>query len=198
MNWNNGVNTHPMKWRPRLKVWKSSNNVFDPKKMCATSYGWWQYFGKINGKTVFNNYCYSPATSRHQEELKAVLKKLKIKIDVVLSTQDGLHRVDRSWIEDEYKTLFLDQWRLENEKLHPRTAEKLRDAVKATEERIAKLKAIGLKVSGARLKLLKKQSSKAGAIDLQRRIEFRKEKAKEAKILRDMSKNLLEGSWKNS
>lgn len=45
---NNGVNTNGLRWRPRLKVWKSSNNVFDPEMMEAHSYGWWCYFRVIN------------------------------------------------------------------------------------------------------------------------------------------------------
>lgn len=57
-----------MRWYKRLEVFKTSNNVYDPKNREAWSYDWWQYVREINGIIVFNDYSYSASTRKHQNE----------------------------------------------------------------------------------------------------------------------------------
>lgn len=86
-----------MRYYPRLKVYKNTNNTnyFDPQTMEATSYNWWVYLKRINGKLIFNNYSYSNSTCKHQNHLWSVLNALNIKPDLVVYQRESLsHGVD--------------------------------------------------------------------------------------------------------
>lgn len=82
-----------MKYYKRLKVYKNSTGscVFDPHNMIATSYGWWAFLKQIGPFTVFNNYKYSPTTSRHQRQVKLMLDKHGIEVDLWVSTYNHLN-----------------------------------------------------------------------------------------------------------
>lgn len=56
----------------------------------ATSYGHWCFVKRINGKVVFNNYTYSKTTSKHQWEIRYLLKELGIKIDHEVNFRQSL------------------------------------------------------------------------------------------------------------
>src|SRR5277367_2567847 len=79
-----------MHWFKRLKVFKASNNYFDPSTIEAYSYDWWQYVKVIKGKLVFNNYNYSMSTNRHQSDMARLLGQLGLEIDLTVYTHAGL------------------------------------------------------------------------------------------------------------
>lgn len=196
---NNGVNTHGLRWRPRLKVWKSSNNVFDPETMHAKSYGWWTYFTVIKGLKVFNAHYYSSATRCHQNELRAVLKKLRIKIDVEVDTKKSLDRVSdlREAVKDLYVELFCEEikasrstrkdaraqrWRL-------RRLKELRKSIQAFERLV--------RVSKRAVREFKAQAVKADADALSSKRLAREYERDAAAKRKTEAKELLNSSWIN-
>jgi hypothetical protein len=84
------VSDGAMKHYVRLNMYKASNVTFDPSKIAATSYGWWEFVKVIRGKVVFNNYPYSRSTQGHQMKVRALMRKLRIKVDVVVSFPESL------------------------------------------------------------------------------------------------------------
>lgn len=78
-----------MNYKPRLKVYKckSGKNVFNPETFEATSYDWWVYVKKIKNTIVFNDYNYSVTTTKHQWEMKSLLKELYGKLNIVYTIQ---------------------------------------------------------------------------------------------------------------
>jgi hypothetical protein len=104
--WN--ANPSPgFKWRPRKEVWEDGvNNVFDPSLIEARSYRWWTYVAKIKGKVVFNNYPYSHSTVNHQRNMRALLKKLKIKIDFEVSMPQSLTSFYAESLPRQYREMF--------------------------------------------------------------------------------------------
>ena len=52
---------------------KSSNFEFDLNSTTATSYDWWIFVTKENGKVIFNNYSYSVSTRKHQSKAWRIL-----------------------------------------------------------------------------------------------------------------------------
>lgn len=85
-----------MKHFKRANIYKNStgSNKFDLNKYEAYSYDWWCFFRKINGKNVFNNYFYSPSTSRHQANVRSLLRELGIQIDLEVACPAGLQSLD--------------------------------------------------------------------------------------------------------
>lgn len=82
-----------MKYYSRLKVYKARNVKFDPGNMIATSYQWWEFVKRINGKIVFNDYRYSPSTGRHQSKVGRVLSDLGVKVDLYIESPQGLQNL---------------------------------------------------------------------------------------------------------
>lgn len=74
----------------RTQIYKGPNVTFDPKTKKAYSYGWWLFLAEIEGVLVFNNYSYSPSTTKHQYKLRALLRQLNIKIDIEMPIHGGL------------------------------------------------------------------------------------------------------------
>jgi hypothetical protein len=72
--------------------WRNSTgtNKFNPTSVSAFSYDWWQYVAIIDGLVVFNTYRYSNTTSRHQSEMRRLLDKLGVNIDIEVSIGHGL------------------------------------------------------------------------------------------------------------
>lgn len=70
-----------MKYRPRLKIYKSSTgkNTFNPQTNQAHSYDWWLYVTPFKMKhggeiLLFNNHNYSMTTNGHQSETSSLLE----------------------------------------------------------------------------------------------------------------------------
>jgi hypothetical protein len=76
--------SNTLKWRPRLKIWKSGALLWDPEREEAWSYNWC-FAKRINGKMVFNEYRYSNTTTRHQSEIHSFFRSHKIKIDLTVN-----------------------------------------------------------------------------------------------------------------
>lgn len=116
--WNTGENTsgRPMTWRPRKKLYTTTNNTYDPSTREAYSYEWC-YLRVIGGKNVFNDYYYSAATRCHQRELRELLKKLRIKIHITVNTRESLFSLNNA-LNGMYTLLY--QAHIHNENLHTR------------------------------------------------------------------------------
>ena len=94
-----------MKYYKRLKVYKSSNNLFNPETMEAHSYSWWKYVQRWDNKVFFNWHSYSNSTCRHQWKTNRVLHDLNIKTYSVY-TRESLNM----YLEDFRKDLVLSEY----------------------------------------------------------------------------------------
>ncbi len=83
-----------MRYYSKLNVYKASNVLFNPTDTTALSYGWWLFVKKIKGKTVFNNYNYSPTTIKHQYKTRRLLESLGIPIDATIEAPQGLQAIE--------------------------------------------------------------------------------------------------------
>lgn len=72
-----------MKYYKRLKLYKTSNCVFNPETMHATSYKWYDLLKMINGKVVLNTYRYSVSTGKHIRDVRGMLYKLNIPYETI-------------------------------------------------------------------------------------------------------------------
>lgn len=80
-------------FRPRLKLYSFENDArvtFCPIEMVATSYHWWVFVRRINGKIVFNAGKYSKTTSTHQYTVAKFLSAHNIHVDLVIFTKLSL------------------------------------------------------------------------------------------------------------
>lgn len=97
-----------IKYYERKNIYKNSNgtNTFNPETCEALSYGWWVYVKRINGKVVFNNHSYSVTTSKHQGEMRRLLRELDIEIDLFIEAPNGLQELDSRHLELEKSKAF--------------------------------------------------------------------------------------------
>jgi len=107
-----------MKYFTRLNVFKGSNVCFNPETLEATSYDWWFFVKKINGKLVFNDYRYSNSTRRHQRNVQSLLNQLGIKINLYVNQRESLS----SGIKVSH--LYEDLFRMEIHNANPKTRKK--------------------------------------------------------------------------
>ena len=84
-----------MKYYKRLKVYKTSNCVFNPETMHATSYRWYDLLKMINGKVVLNTYRYSTSTGKHIRDVQGVLHNLGVNYETIEAPQ-GLQRLEEA------------------------------------------------------------------------------------------------------
>lgn len=99
-----------MKFSKKRNQYEASNVSFSQVEMKALSYGWWQFVALVGDKVVFNNYSYSPSTSKHQYKVRQLLCDLGIKVDFIVHSHTGLQHSE--WqneyakeIDDKIKTL---------------------------------------------------------------------------------------------
>lgn len=170
------------KFRPRLGIWTDGqNNKFDPDAFEATSYQWWTYVCKINGKVVFNNYPYSNTTQNHQRNMRALLKKLRIKIDVEVSMRQSLSGFYSNSLPTQYAELFKIEVESQRAKkdgvfveCHQKYYKTRAKACEAIRESIKACRQLGAKFSRAEIKALK---AEVKAKDVKRLEDARKEAA---------------------
>lgn len=93
-----------MKHFKRANIYKASNVSFNPETNEAYSYDWWCFVKRVNGKTVFNKYNYSPSTIKHQYKVRDLLRDLDIKIDLEVECPSGLHSNEASLSCDKHYT----------------------------------------------------------------------------------------------
>lgn len=73
-------------------LFKSSNLTFDPSKISAHSYAWWEFVRVLKGKVVFNEYKYSVTTAKHQRTIRNLMSELGIEIDLKVNVRESLSR----------------------------------------------------------------------------------------------------------
>lgn len=77
-------------YKPRKKIYESTNVYFDPETCQAYSYDWWRFVDKIDGLVIFNSYSYSRTTQKHQYKVRRLLAELNIKINIEVDAGCGL------------------------------------------------------------------------------------------------------------
>lgn len=136
-----------MKHMKRANIYKNStgSNVFNPDKIEAWSYQWWQYVKKEGKLVIFNDYNYSQSTNQHQSATKDLMKQLKIKVDLIVFSRKGLQ--SNEWREEIYeyiyKRQFLSEYKLTKKGLRKDTRETLElilDECKDDFKKVAKIK----------------------------------------------------------
>lgn len=90
-----------MKLKKTTGEYVASNVSFNPETLEATSFKWWYFVKRIGGKVVFNDYRYSSFTSRHQNKVRLLMKRLGIKIDLEIEAPKGLQDLQAAhdWYE---------------------------------------------------------------------------------------------------
>lgn len=79
-----------MKLNKRSNIYKASNVTFNAETHEATSYDWWIFVKRINGKLVFNDHSYSSSTCKHQYKVRSLLRDLGLEIDIIVDARCGL------------------------------------------------------------------------------------------------------------
>lgn len=92
-----------MKFLKTKNQYKASNVLLDLNNEIATSYDWWIFLKRINGKLVFNNYRYSPSTEGHQRKILKQLDQLGIKVDMFIESPKGLQDLNSAISYYEYE-----------------------------------------------------------------------------------------------
>ena len=64
--------------------------TYDPVEGRAESYGWWPFVRRVGGITIFNNYVYSPTTTRHQANVRKIMRHLGNTVQIHISTRSHL------------------------------------------------------------------------------------------------------------
>lgn len=79
-------------WRfmPKSNDLAKANNRLHLTEMKGYSYGWWCYVCVIDGLLVFNKFPYSRTTQKHQSNMRSLLSKLGIRIDLEVSTKSSI------------------------------------------------------------------------------------------------------------
>lgn len=177
------------KYRPKLKIWTDGqNNKFYEDTVEATSYGWWTYVAKIKGKVVFNAYPYSHTTQNHQRNMRDLLKRLKIKIDVEVSMRQSLSNFSVYALGSLYTELAryeIDMARGLKKGVYSDSVQKHFDtraeAIKAVKESIKACRQLGAKMKRSEIRRIKIELLDAD----KRRLEKARIKRAETKLIRD-------------
>lgn len=161
----NSSDSPSLKWRPRLKIYTGGkNNTFDPETFEAVSYNWWTYVSKIGGKVVFNAYPYSSSTQSHQRNMRALLKHLKIKIDVEVYMRQSLSSFWSESLPSQYEEMFqieIDAPRARKDGVwvscHSKHYKTRTEAIDAIRESIKTCRKLGAKMTRESIKALKQK-----------------------------------------
>jgi hypothetical protein len=88
----NAVVSHAtgFKYQPKKGFLAHSKNSLRLDDCTAWSYGHWCYFRNVDGLNVFNAYRYSVTTSKHQHEMRSLLRELGVHIDVEIESRAGI------------------------------------------------------------------------------------------------------------
>lgn len=129
-----------MKYYSTLGIYKNSTgtNVFNPGTKTAVSYNWWVFCDTIKGKTVFNNYLYSPSTSKHQSE---VLSLLNYQYDLMVFAPDGLQNLSSAIDFERQKIRSLIK-QIKKPRSHKAKNEERRAEIKTRLNRIREIKTL--------------------------------------------------------
>lgn len=112
----------------------TGNCTFNPNTLYSDSFGWWPITMKIKGKLVFNDYNYSGETSAHQSLISDLLKKLKVKVDVVVKTRSSLNSLESQGIAEVFREVLELRESVKSTRKKPHTikweSRRLKDAEK--------------------------------------------------------------------
>jgi hypothetical protein len=140
-----------LKYRKRDNVYRNSteNCIYYVDSEIAKSYGWWTFVKRIDAKLVFNSYHYSNSTANHQRAVKDLLKRLKLKIDLEVSTRSSLS--DKSSLSESlkkvYEEMFIAQHKIDTQFMGKKVRENREYEVKRAKEKIKMYKSIGVKTN---------------------------------------------------
>ena len=129
-----------MKYKPRKKVFESSNCYFDPELKQAFSYEWWAMLYVINGLVVRNTFSYSRSTCRHQYQLNNCLFDIGLEPDITINVRAEMRNTSA------VKAEMLETWADLSVKLKYSTKADRR-ALNAYENTMGKCSAIGIRFS---------------------------------------------------
>lgn len=171
-----------MQYRPRLKIYKGSNNknVFNPETFEATSYNWWIYVAKIKGVVVFNDHNYSVTTRQHQYEMKSFLKEtMKVNMKKVVFVDQRQSLSSGLFLDSHYWNLALAEVRLKAKNRRESFYKDQKNIIANAKKEIAILKRLGAKAEKSLVNhRLNAKESEA------KRLESQREKSKEARAKR--------------
>lgn len=125
--------------------WVASNCRFYGDEVRATSYDWWNFVNKIDGKVIFNGYSYSNSTSGHQWKVRSLLENLGIKVDLYVIMEQSL--TENNFKEYALYSCYNRYFDL-LEKIYTKGSKKAkneerREKLKLLKEKIATLKELG-------------------------------------------------------
>lgn len=83
-----------MKLYPKLNMYKASNVSYNINTQRAYSYDWWCFVKPIGNEIVFNTYCYSNSTRKHQKRVWALLTELGLPIMHEIDCPKGLQDLE--------------------------------------------------------------------------------------------------------
>jgi len=180
-----------MFWRPKLGYYSnpSKNAIFYHEEIKATSYDWWVFVQKIDGKVVFNDFRYSSQTSSHQSGVRELMKKLRIKVDVHVDRQESLDEFGslKDFLPDLYKKMFdLLAMAEHRERLKDHTRKWHRSNARDLLKEIKGIERAGGKISKTQIESIRKEQYKE---EIDRAEGIRERRRENARLLRT--------SWNN-
>jgi hypothetical protein len=207
----NNSDSPDVKWRPILKKYTNpSKNVEmevedgDPKKPIeATSYNWWVFFRKVGRKYIFNDGYYSSQTNSHQEGVKNVLKKLRIKY-VTIRSKEHLGKPDevlfdliKTRNECQRRYEFTLSNRCQRTKWGQTVGKQRKYALKCLNEAKASITGFLSVFDYTKVKVLSVERlvEKEYEHEQERAKQNRQENAARSKEIREAKKQLLDASW---
>lgn len=135
-----------------MKKLKTRNEYVGCNRKCrfyadeikATSYGHWVFVMVVDGKVVFNNYNYSSTTSRHQSEIRWLLRELGIKVDITVNFRDSLteYNVKSQGLKAYYRTAIAKIVENHTPRIRKTTKEKNKSTIQYCKDRIKALREI--------------------------------------------------------
>lgn len=163
--------------------------TFNPDTLEAYSYDWWLFTKVIKGKLLFNNYSYSSATTRHQFEVRHLLKEMGLEIYLEVEVSRGLQSEGFNKILDNF---YLKMFTLEAEVKNPsiKNKESRIFDINEIKENIKKARGLGFK-NTLKIKELKAKAEEDYANHLEREKRKREERKAAARKKLPASTQLL-------
>ena len=96
-----------MRYSKKLNLYRDHNVTFNPESCRACSYDWWRFVDRKRGLVLFNTFSYGRAFNKHHEEVRDVLAKLGIRVDIEINCPVGLQDIDAvvSYYRNQIETL---------------------------------------------------------------------------------------------
>lgn len=82
-----------MRYSKKLNMYRGHNVTFNTATYQATSYDWWRFVDRRKGFVIFNSFSYGRAFQKHHDDVREVLNKLGIKVDIEINCPVGLQDI---------------------------------------------------------------------------------------------------------